>query len=59
MVKYFVVSAIVCIYVYLCEYCMMGRWPLCTIQIWIWIRLYLHDQILEMFWFMLEWFGLH
>ena len=22
----------VCIYAYLCEYCMMGRWPLCTIH---------------------------
>ena len=22
----------VCIYAYLCEYCMMGRWPLCTIN---------------------------
>ena len=26
----------VCIYAYLCEYCMMGRWPLCTINFWIW-----------------------
>ena len=26
-----------CIYAYLCEYCMVGRWPLCTIHFWIWI----------------------
>ena len=26
-----------CLYAYLCEYCIMGRWPLCTINFWIWI----------------------
>jgi len=25
-------------YDYLYEYCMMGRWPLCTINFWIWIH---------------------
>jgi len=45
---------------YLCELCMMGRWPLCTKDFWIWIRendvdvhyisLYFDEFVLRLLW---------